>query len=66
MKTRLILSTTISIALFIGGTILLISPLGFWSYFLGIPSVQIGIIFIIFTFEKILDRSEEILEKKEE
>ena len=26
---------------------------GFWGYFLGIPAVQIGIVFIIFTFEKL-------------
>lgn len=43
----------IAIVLFIGGIFLLVFSIPFWSYFLGIPAVQIGIIFMIFAFEKL-------------
>lgn len=51
LKTTL--AAIISLGLFLGGIILILSPVGFWSYFLGIPAIQIGIVFIIFTFEKL-------------
>lgn len=31
----------------------------FWSLFLGLPSVQIGIIFIIFTFDELSQKESE-------
>ena len=51
MKSFLITSAALS--LFLGGIVLLLFAGGFWGYFLGIPAVQIGIVFIIFTFEKL-------------
>ena len=54
-KIRTILITVTSLTLFVGGIILLLSPIPFWSYFLGIPCILIGISFIILTFEKLSD-----------
>lgn len=41
---------------------------GFWGYLLGIPAVQIGIVFIIFTFEKLSNDAtlDDIERQKEE
>ena len=43
----------ISLALFLGGIGLLVLQIPGWSIFLGLPSVQIGIIFLIFCFDDI-------------
>ncbi len=51
-KNKLWLSTFIACTLFIGGIILFIQKVPFWSVFLGIPAIQLGIVFLIFTFEK--------------
>lgn len=40
-----------AIVLFIGGIVILILRIPFWSLILGIPAVQIGLILIIFTFD---------------
>lgn len=42
-----------SLGLFLGGIILLALRIPFWSLFLGLPSIQIGIVFIIFAFDKL-------------
>lgn len=52
-KTRVVLLTAISLTLFVGGISILILQAPFWSLFLGIPSIQIGIILIIFTFDRL-------------
>lgn len=70
---RIFLTTATALTLFIGGLILLLFAGGFWGYFLGIPAVQIGIVFIIFTFEKLsreaidddIERQKEELKKAE-
>jgi len=49
----MILSTVISLTLFVGGIILLLSQISFWSLFLGIAATQIGIVFLIFSYEKL-------------
>ncbi len=76
INKRLTLSTLIAITLFLGGIIILFSHITFWSYFLGLPAVQIGIILLILTFEEISKRSlrseaegvmhEEEMEKQED
>ncbi|MFH0864332.1 MAG: hypothetical protein V1858_04580 [Candidatus Gottesmanbacteria bacterium] len=43
----------ISLGLFLGGIILLVIRIPFWSLLLGLPSVQIGIILIIFAFDRL-------------
>lgn len=48
-----ILRFTGAIILFIGGIFILVLRIPFWSLVLGIPSIQIGIVFIIFTFDDI-------------
>ncbi|KKQ93022.1 MAG: hypothetical protein UT20_C0058G0004 [Candidatus Levybacteria bacterium GW2011_GWA1_39_11] len=50
---RSFLVTATALTLFIGGIVILLFFGGFWGYILGIPAVQIGIVFIIFTFEKL-------------
>lgn len=60
-KLRTVLITVTALTLFVGGIILLISPIPFWSYFLGIPSILIGISFIILTFERL---SNDTIEKE--
>ena len=68
LKHKLFLSTLVSIILFIGGILILQLKLKFWSYFLGIPAAQAGIILLILTFERIWrnsvdkDISQQILE----
>lgn len=52
-KTRLILSTATSLILFLGGLFLLALRIPVWSLLLGLPSVQIGIILIIFSFDRL-------------
>lgn len=49
---KYLIITTVSMTLFIGGIFLLLAGLPFWSYYFGIPSVQIGIIFLILSFER--------------
>lgn len=43
----------LSLTFFIGGITLLALRVPFWSLFLGLPAVQIGIVFLIFTFDVI-------------
>lgn len=52
-KTRAILSVIISLSLFLGGIFLLSLRIPVWSLLLGLPSVQIGIVLIIFTFDRL-------------
>lgn len=65
---RSFLVTVTALTLFIGGIVILLFFGGFWGYLLGIPAVQIGIIFIIFTFEKLSSESmdDDIARQKEE
>lgn len=46
----------LSASLFIGGAYILSLKIAFWSLFLGIASVQIGIILIILTFDAFIKR----------
>lgn len=50
---KTILTAAVSLGLFVGGIVLLALRIPFWSLFLGLPSVQIGIVFIIFAFDKL-------------
>jgi hypothetical protein len=43
----------LSLSLFIGGIVILFLKLPGWSIILGIPAVQIGLIFLIFSFDEI-------------
>ena len=52
-KLHVTLMTLVSLVLFIGGILLLISGIKFWSLFLGIPATQTGIVFLILAFEKL-------------
>lgn len=65
MPTKVLLSTVIALSLFFGGIALLLSHLAFWSYFFGIPAVQIGIVLLILTFERLSKKTlnEEIEEE---
>lgn len=56
-NNKLVLLTIVSVLLFLGGIILLLAHLSVWSYILGIPATQIGIVFLILTFEKLSSRS---------
>lgn len=51
--TRDVGSLLLSLCLFIGGIFLLALRIPGWSLFLGLPAVQIGIIFAIFSFDRI-------------
>ncbi|MBU0618693.1 hypothetical protein KKD62_00490 [Patescibacteria group bacterium] len=44
----------LSFVLFIGGIGLLYLRIPKWSLFLGVPTIQLGIIFLILTFDKII------------
>lgn len=44
----------ISICLFLGGIAILALRIPGWSLILGLPSIQIGIVFSIFSFDKII------------
>src|SRR3989344_7156631 len=50
MKNRFALFA-LSVSLFLGGAYILSLKIPFWSMFLGLAAIQIGIVFIIFTFE---------------
>lgn len=52
-RLKLSLLVLVSVGLFIGGIVLLALRYPFWSLFLGLPSVQIGIVLIILTFDKL-------------
>ena len=52
-KTKLIFSAIVSLALFIGGIVLLALRIPFWGLFLGLPATQIGIILLIFSFDRL-------------
>jgi len=52
-KMRVFLSVVVSCILFVGGIALLALRIPFWSLLLGIPAVQIGIVFLIFAFDKL-------------
>lgn len=49
--TKNVGSLLLSLALFIGGIVLLALRIPGWSLILGLPAVQIGIVFSIFTFD---------------
>lgn len=55
--TKIILLTLVSITMFVGGISLLFSRIPFWSLLLGVASTQIGIVFMIFTYEKLSTES---------
>jgi energy-converting hydrogenase Eha subunit C len=63
----LLLFSLISIILFVGGIIILLSQIPFWSIFLGITATQIGIVFLIFSYEKLSNDSalESVLEENQ-
>lgn len=63
VKTYAIFSVIISLSLFLGGIFLLALKIPFWSLLLGLPSVQIGIVLIIFTFDRL--SAEEVKEELE-
>lgn len=46
-------SLFLALALFVGGIALLALHIPGWSLILGIPATQIGLVFLIFTFDKI-------------
>ena len=46
-------SIILALTLFLGGILLLSLNLPGWSLILGLPAVQIGIIFLIFSFDEI-------------
>jgi hypothetical protein len=50
---KITLSAIVAAIMFIGGIILLFSNVPFWSLVLGIPATQIGIIFLIFSYERL-------------
>ncbi len=52
-KLKLFLLVFVSLGLFIGGIILLALRYPFWSLILGLPSIQIGIILLILTFDRL-------------
>jgi len=56
---RLLLTVIVAIVLFVGGIFLLSSHLPFWSIYFGVPSVQVGIILLIFCFERLSKESVE-------
>ncbi len=70
-STRATLATLIALSLFVGGIILLLSHIPFWSFFLGLPASQIGIVLLILTYERLSKKSlhekieEQILKRKE-
>lgn len=43
----------LSLSLFFGGITLLALRIPGWSLFLGLPATQIGIVFLIFTFDEV-------------
>ena len=43
----------LSIILFLGGIFILVLRIPFWSLLLGIASIQVGIILIIFSFDQL-------------
>jgi hypothetical protein len=52
--TKTIPAIVLSLVLFFGGVWLLALRIPGWSLFLGLPAVQIGIIFLIFTFDEVM------------
>lgn len=46
----------LSVVLFTGGIFILSAKIAFWSLFLGIASIQIGIVLIILTFDSFIKR----------
>ncbi|MBI4100794.1 hypothetical protein HY439_03595 [Candidatus Microgenomates bacterium] len=55
------ISIVASIGLFLGGIILLALRIPFWGFFLGLPAIQIGIILMILSFDRL---SREEVEKE--
>ena len=55
--TKIILLTLVSIVMFVGGIFLLFARIPFWSLLLGVAATQIGIVFLIFTYEKLSTES---------
>jgi len=62
--TKSLPSLFLSLVLFVGGIVLLALRIPFWSLFLGLPASQIGIVFLIFTFES-FSRKKSVLPTKE-
>lgn len=54
---KIFIATIISLSLFIGGIILMLAHIPFWSMALGIAATQIGIVFFIFTYERLSHES---------
>jgi hypothetical protein len=54
--TKTIPSIVLSLSLFAGGIFLLALRISGWSLILGLPAVQIGIVFLIFTFDDVARR----------
>lgn len=66
-KGQATLSVIVSLTLFIGGIVLLALRIPFWSFILGLPSVQIGIVLMIFSFDRLSrERIERDLENLKE
>jgi hypothetical protein len=51
--TKSLPSIFLSLSLFVGGIALLAIRIPGWSLILGLPAVQIGLVFLIFTFDDI-------------
>lgn len=52
-RNYLILQLITAIILFIGGIAIIFTKIPFWSLFLGIPSIQGGIVMMIFSFDRL-------------
>ncbi len=52
--TKTVPAIILSLILFLGGIWILTLRIPGWSLFLGLPAAQIGIIFLIFTFDEII------------
>lgn len=55
------LSAIISIVLFVGGIVILALRIPFWGLFLGLSAIQVGLILLIFSFDRL---SHEEVEKE--
>lgn len=51
----------LSVALFLGGAFILAQKIAFWSLFLGIASVQVGIVLIILTYDAFSKRKSKVV-----
>lgn len=53
MNMRLMLLSALSLVLFGGGIMLLLSGIAFWGALLGVPAIIIGIALIMLSFDKL-------------